>query len=402
MHSIAALKRKLNSIWPLLDERTRRIRAANEAIGLGYGGVSTVHRACGLSRKAIAKGVGEIEAGAAPLAGRIRRPGAGRKNLTETDPALLAALDGLIDGGTRGDPESPLRWICKSTRTLAAELSHQQHPVSYVRVAQLLHEQNYSLQGNRKLEEGEDHPDRDAQFRHINRCVKRALAAGEPVISVDTKKKELVGDYANAGRQWLPAKQPRRVQGHDFPGPEVPRAFPYGIYDLGRNAGFVNVGTDHDTGAFAVASIRGWWRFEGRALYPAGDTLWITADGGGSNGSRLRLWKLELQAFANESGLELSICHFPPGTSKWNKIEHRLFSFISSNWRGEPLRDYQTIVNLIAQTTTAKGLTVTCRLDRRKYPTGRKVSDEEMKQVNLRRNKFHGDWNYVVAPNSKG
>jgi len=394
--------RKLNSIWPLLDERTRRIRAANEAIGLGYGGVSTVHRACGLSRKAIAKGVGEIEAGAAPLAGRIRRPGAGRKNLTETDPALLAALDGLIDGGTRGDPESPLRWICKSTRTLAAELSHQQHPVSYVRVAQLLHEQNYSLQGNRKLEEGEDHPDRDAQFRHINRCVKRALAAGEPVISVDTKKKELVGDYANAGRQWLPAKQPRRVQGHDFPGPEVPRAFPYGIYDLGRNAGFVNVGTDHDTGAFAVASIRGWWRFEGRALYPAGDTLWITADGGGSNGSRLRLWKLELQAFANESGLELSICHFPPGTSKWNKIEHRLFSFISSNWRGEPLRDYQTIVNLIAQTTTAKGLTVTCRLDRRKYPTGRKVSDEEMKQVNLRRNKFHGDWNYVVAPNSKG
>ena len=394
--------RKLNSIWPLLDERTRRIRAANEAIGLGYGGVSTVHRACGLSRKAIAKGVGEIEAGAAPLAGRIRRPGAGRKNLTETDPALLAALDGLIDGGTRGDPESPLRWICKSTRTLAAELSHQQHPVSYVRVAQLLHEQNYSLQGNRKLEEGEDHPDRDAQFRHINRCVKRALAAGEPVISVDTKKKELVGDYANAGRQWLPAKQPRRVQGHDFPGPEVPRAFPYGIYDLGRNAGFVNVGTDHDTGAFAVASIRGWWRFEGRALYPAGDTLWITADGGGSDGSRLRLWKLELQAFANESGLELSICHFPPGTSKWNKIEHRLFSFISSNWRGEPLRDYQTIVNLIAQTTTAKGLTVTCRLDRRKYPTGRKVSDEEMKQVNLRRNKFHGDWNYVVAPNSKG
>jgi len=402
MHSIAALKRKLNSIWPLLDERTRRIMAANEAIGLGYGGVSTVHRACGLSRKAIAKGVGEIEAGAAPLAGRICRPGAGRKNLTETDPALLAALDGLIDGGTRGDPESPLRWICKSTRTLAAELSHQQHPVSYVRVAQLLHEQNYSLQGNRKLEEGEDHPDRDAQFRHINRCVKRALAAGEPVISVDTKKKELVGDYANAGRQWLPAKQPRRVQGHDFPGPEVPRAFPYGIYDLGRNAGFVNVGTDHDTGAFAVASIRGWWRFEGRALYPAGDTLWITADGGGSNGSRLRLWKLELQAFANESGLELSICHFPPGTSKWNKIEHRLFSFISSNWRGEPLRDYQTIVNLIAQTTTAKGLTVTCRLDRRKYPTGRKVSDEEMKQVNLRRNKFHGDWNYVVAPNSKG
>ena len=393
MVSIAQLKRRFSSIWPLLDERTRRIMAANEAIELGYGGVSTVHRACGLSRKSIAKGVGEIQKRDAPMAGRIRRPGGGRKNLTQTDPALIAALDDLIEGGTRGDPESPLRWICKSTRTLAAELCSQKHPVSYVRVAQLLHNQNYSLQGNRKLEEGEDHPDRDAQFRHINRCVKRALAAGEPVISVDTKKKELIGNYANAGRQWLPAKQPRRVNGHNFPSPEVPRAFPYGIYDLQHNSGFVNVGTDHDTGAFAVASIRGWWHCEGRALYPAANTLWITADGGGSNGSRLRLWKLELQSFANESGLELSICHFPPGTSKWNKIEHRLFSFISSNWRGEPLRDYQTIVNLIAQTTTAKGLTVTCRLDRRKYPTGRRVSDEEMKRINLKRNKFHGDWN---------
>jgi hypothetical protein len=393
MVSIAQLKRRFSSIWPLLDERTRRIMAANEAIELGYGGVSTVHRACGLSRKSIAKGVGEIQKRDAPMAGRIRRPGGGRKNLTQTDPALVAALDDLIEGGTRGDPESPLRWICKSTRTLAAELCSQKHPVSYVRVAQLLHNQNYSLQGNRKLEEGEDHPDRDAQFRHINRCVKRALAAGEPVISVDTKKKELIGNYANAGRQWLPAKQPRRVNGHNFPSPEVPRAFPYGIYDLQHNSGFVNVGTDHDTGAFAVASIRGWWHCEGRALYPAANTLWITADGGGSNGSRLRLWKLELQSFANESGLELSICHFPPGTSKWNKIEHRLFSFISSNWRGEPLRDYQTIVNLIAQTTTANGLTVTCRLDRRKYPTGRRVSDEEMKRINLKRNKFHGDWN---------
>jgi len=398
MSSIAVLAQKFRPVWPLLDERTRRIMAANEAIGLGYGGVSLVHRACGLSRKAIAKGIGEIEAGDCPLAGRIRRPGAGRKNLTESDPALLAALDGLIEGGTRGDPESPLRWICKSTRTLAAELFEQQHPISYVRVAQLLHEQNFSLQSNRKLEEGEDHPDRDAQFRHINACVKRALAAGDPVISVDTKKKELVGNYANAGQQWLAAKQPRTVKGHDFPGPEVPRAFPYGIYDLGRNEGFVNVGTDHDTGAFAVASIRGWWRFEGRHLYPRADTLFITADGGGSNGSRLRLWKLELQGLADETGLTLSICHFPPGTSKWNKIEHRLFSFISSNWRGEPLRDYQTIVNLIANTTTAKGLKVTCRLDRRKYPTGRKVSDEEMKRVKLKRNTFHGDWNYVVQP----
>jgi len=398
MSPLVVLTQKLRGIWPLLNERTRRLTAANEAIQLGYGGVSLVHRACGLSRKAIAKGIGEIEQGDASLGERIRRPGAGRKNLTVSDPGLVSALDELIEGGTRGDPESALRWVCKSTRTLAAELSQQRHPVSYVKVAQLLHAQNYSLQSNRKLEEGQDHPDRDAQFRHINQSVKRALAAGWPVISVDTKKKELVGNYANAGQQWLPAQQPRRVQGHDFPGPEVPRAYPYGIYDLGRNTGFVNVGTDHDTGAFAVASIRGWWRWEGRELYPKAQTLLITADGGGSNGWRLRLWKVELQGFADESGLSLSICHFPPGTSKWNKIEHRLFSFISSNWRGEPLRDYQTIVNLIGRTTTAKGLTVTCRLDRRKYPTGRKVSAEEMKQVNLKPNKFHGEWNYVIEP----
>ncbi len=398
MSAIAALTQKFRAIWPLLNERTRRLTAANEAMQMGYGGVCVVHRACGLSRKAILKGIGEIERGDSSLAERIRRPGAGRKNLTVLDSGLVAALDDLIEGGTRGDPESPLRWVCKSTRTLAEELSQQAHPVSHMRVAQLLHEQDYSLQSNRKLEEGEDHPDRDAQFRHINRCVKRALAAGEPVISVDTKKKELVGNYANSGQQWRVAKQPQRVKGHDFPGPEVPRAYPYGIYDLGRNSGFVNVGTDHDTGAFAVASIRGWWRFEGRRLYPAVRTLWITADGGGSNGWRLRLWKFELQGFADKSGLCLSICHFPPGTSKWNKIEHRLFSFISSNWRGEPLRDYQTVVNLIASTTTAKGLTVTCRLDRRKYPTGRKVSREQMKQVNLKPNKFHGEWNYTIEP----
>jgi hypothetical protein len=382
----------------LLNERTRRLTAANEALQLGYGGVSLVHRACGLSRKAIAKGMSEIQEGDASLGERIRRPGAGRKSLTVSDPGLVSALDELIEGGTRGDPESALRWVCKSTRTLAAELTEQRHPVSYVRVAQLLHAQNYSLQSNRKLEEGEDHPDRDAQFRHINQSVKRALAAAWPVISVDTKKKELVGNYANAGQQWLPSRQPRRVQGHDFASPEVPRAYPYGIYDLGRNTGFVNVGTDHDTGAFAVASIRGWWRFEGRTLYPAAGTLLITADGGGSNGYRLRLWKLELQRFADESGLTVSVCHFPPGTSKWNKIEHRLFSFISSNWRGEPLRDYQTIVNLIARTTTAKGLSVTCRLDRRKYATGRKVTSQEMKQVNLKPNTFHGEWNYVIEP----
>jgi hypothetical protein len=375
--------------------------AANEAIALGYGGVSLVRRACGLSRKAIAKGIREIQEGEFPGEGRIRRPGAGRKKITISDGGLLAALDRLIDSGTRGDPESPLRWVCKSTRTLAAQLTRQDHPIGYVKVAQLLHAQDYSLQSNRKTEEGEDHPDRDAQFRHINSFVKKTMSAGMPVISVDTKKKELIGNYDNAGRQWLEAKQPRKVSGHDFPNPEVPRAFPYGIYDLGRNSGFVNVGTDHDTGAFAVASIRGWWRFEGRTLYPRANQIVITADGGGSNGSRLRLWKLELQHLADETGLWLSICHFPPGTSKWNKIEHRLFSFISSNWRGEPLRDYETIVNLIAKTTTAKGLKVTCRLDRRKYPTGRRVSDEEMKQVNMEPNKFHGDWNYVIKPTAK-
>lgn len=301
---------------------------------------------------------------------------------------------------TRGDPESPLRWTCKSTRALAAELTRRKHPVSHLKVGQLLRAQNYSLQINRKTEEGGDHPDRDAQFRYINAQLKAALAAGTPVISVDTKKKELVGEYQNAGQQWLPTKRPRKVNGHDFPDPEVPRAYPYGVYDIGRNEGFVNVGTDHDTGAFAVASIRGWWRYEGRRFYPKAKTLLITADAGGSNGTRLRLWKLELQKLADETLLELTVCHFPPGTSKWNRIEHRLFSFISSNWRGEPLRDYETIVNLIAKTTTAKGLKVVCRLDRRKYPTGRKVTDEEMKTLNLERNTFHGDWNYTIRPHA--
>ena len=398
MSTLPGLKQKFHSVWPLLDERTRRVMAANEALSLGFGGISVVHRACGLSRRAIAKGIGEIQEGIAPLAGRIRRPGAGRKSITVSDPRLLEMLEKMIDSQTRGDPESPLRWICKSTRMIAAQLSKKKHPVSHAKVAQILHDLNYSLQSNRKTEEGADHPDRDAQFRHINTVVKKCLRQGSPVISVDTKKKELIGNYDNAGQQWLPAKQPKKVQGHDFPSPEVGRAYPYGIYDLGRNAGFVNVGTDHDTGAFAVASIRGWWRFEGRRLYPDAATILVTADGGGSNGSRLRLWKLELQKFSDQTGLCISVCHFPPGTSKWNKIEHRLFSFITSNWRGEPLRDYETIVNLIAGTTTAKGLKVTCRLDRRKYPTGRKVSDEEMENINVERNKFHGEWNYVIRP----
>ena len=396
------LKWKLSAVWPLLDERMRRIMAANEAGLLGYGGVSAVSRICGLSRKAITKGIREIREKVCLSPGRIRQPGAGRKNLVERDPKLLGALERLIEPDTLGDPESPLRWVCKSTRTLSVELSAQNHPISHVKVSQLLHDQQYSLQSNRKTEEGEDHPDRDAQFRHINRRVKKALAMGKPVVSVDTKKKELLGNYKNAGRQWRPSKQPVEVNGYDFANPSVPRAYPYGVYDMRRNRGFVNVGTDHDTGAFAVASIRGWWRYEGRRLYPQAEELLITADGGGSNGSRLRLWKLELQKLANETGLLIGVCHFPPGTSKWNKIEHRLFSFISSNWRGEPLRDYETVVNMISRTTTSKGLKVTCRLDRRKYPTGRRVTNEEMKSLCLERCHFHGEWNYFVRPNPKG
>jgi hypothetical protein len=374
--------------------------AASEALTLPYGGVSAVHRASGLSRNAIARGIQEIRSKSRLEPGRIRRRGAGRKPATVKDPRLLAALDRLIEPGTRGDPESPLRWVCKSTRILAWELRNRRHPISHVTVAQLLHDQSFSLQGTRKTEEGADHPDRDAQFRHINTTVKRALKEATPVISVDTKKKELIGNYANAGRQWRRRGTAVRVNGHDFPGPEVPRAYPYGIYDIGRNEGFVNIGTDHDTAAFAAASVRGWWKAEGRRLYPRAQQIVITADSGGSNGPRLRLWKWELQQLADETALPLSICHFPPGTSKWNKVEHRLFSFISSNWRGEPLRDYETVVKLIARTTTAAGLKVVCRLDRRKYATGREVTDAEMKTVSLERNRFHGDWNYVIKPRS--
>ena len=371
--------------------------AANEALQDGYGGISRVSRACGLSRVTITKGVRELDE--EPLsAGRVRRPGAGRRKLLLRDPELPRALETLVEPLTRGDPESPLRWTCKSTRTLAAELAGQGHPVSHEKVAQFLRGMDYSLQGNRKTEEGANHPDRDAQFQHINEQVRRALAAGRPVISVDTKKKELIGNYENKGRQWRKSKSPDVVNGHDFPDPAVPRAYPYGVYDLACNRGFVNVGTDHDTGAFAVASIRGWWRFEGKRLYSNSRRLLITADGGGSNGYRLRLWKIELQELADATNLSIEVCHFPPGTSKWNKVEHRLFSFISSNWRGEPLRDYETIVNLISRTTTAKGLQVTCRLDRRKYPTGRKVTDEEIGRVNLQQNKFHGEWNYTIHP----
>ena len=374
--------------------------AATEAVGMGYGGVSVVSRACGLSRVTITKGISELATPPLPEE-RIRRAGGGRQRLVIRDPGLTELLDSLVEPLSRGDPESPLRWTCKSTRVLAHELTDDQHPISHEKVAQLLRDLGYSLQGNRKTEEGVDHPDRDAQFRHINRAVRRALAQGWPVISVDTKKKELIGNFENTGRQWRRQGTGERVKGHDFPDPSVPRAYPYGIYDFGQNAGFVNVGTDHDTASFAVASIRGWWRHEGRRLYPGAANLLITADGGGSNGYRLRLWKLELQQLADQTELSIAVCHFPPGTSKWNKVEHRLFSFITSNWRGEPLRDYQTVVRLIASTTTAKGLTVTCRLDRRRYLPGRKVTQEEMATINIKPSRFHGEWNYVIRPHTR-
>ena len=394
------IRRKLRDLWPHLNERSRRMLAAAEAAQIGFGGVSLVSRACGLSRVTITKGIAELAAPPLPPE-RIRRTGGGRHRLVVRDPKLPALLESLVEPLARGDPESPLRWTCKSTRTLAAELTWRQHPVSHEKVAQLLRELDYSLQSNRKTEEGEDHPDRDAQFRHISKAVRLALREGRPVISVDTKKKELIGNYQNKGQQWRQQERAERVGGHDFPGPSVPRAYPYGIYDVGQNSGFVNVGTDHDTATFAVASIRGWWRQEGRKLYPGASRLLITADGGGSNGYRLRLWKLELQGLADKTGLEIVVCHFPPGTSKWNKVEHRLFSFISSNWRGEPLRDYETVVGLIACTTTAKGLRVTCRLDRSRYPVGRKVTDKEMAKVNITPLRFHGEWNYVIRPGAK-
>jgi len=391
------LKNKFSSLWPHLDERAKRLFAANEARQYGYGGITAISQACGLSRVTITKALEELDA--APIqAGRIRQTGGGRLSLVEKNPGLKETLEQLVEPLSRGDPESPLRWTCKSTRSLAEEMKKQNHSISHEKIAQLLRSMDYSLQGNRKTLEGNDHPDRDAQFQHINAVVTKALALGQPVISVDTKKKEMLGNYVNEGRQWRPAKTPLKVNGHDFPDPTIPRAYPYGIYDLSRNTGFVNIGTDHDTAAFAAASIKGWWRAEGKKLYPKAHSLLITADGGGSNGYRLRLWKFKIQALADFIGMPITVCHFPPGTSKWNKVEHRLFSFISSNWRGEPLLDYETIVNLIAGTTTAKGLKVTCRLDRRKYPIGKKISNEEFAAINIEPHEFRGEWNYCILP----
>jgi hypothetical protein len=398
MTSEATIREKFRALAARFDEHTRRLWAATEASALGYGGISLVARATAISRRAICVGLREITTGTILPEGRVRRPGGGRKSGVHHHPELPRTLEGLVEPLTRGDPESPLRWTCKSTRRLSRELATLGYGASSRLVGVLLHGMGYSLQGNRKTLEGTQHPDRNAQFEFINARVTKEMRAAQPIISVDTKKKELVGNYANRGTQWRKKGTAPHVNGHDFPDPSVPRAHPYGIYELARNRGFVNVGTDHDTATFAVASIRAWWRAEGRRAYPKARRLLITADAGGSNGSRLRLWKWELQRLADALQLPIAVCHFPPGTSKWNKVEHRLFAFISSNWRGEPLADDATVVHLIAKTTTTTGLTVSCRLDRRRYPIGRTVSEAEWAQINLLRDAFHGDWNYAIRP----
>ena len=398
----AGIQRRFQVLERHLDERMRRLVAAAEAEALGPRGISVVSRSTGVSRQAIRRGMEELEEAAQPrsLDQRIRRPGGGRKKTTEKDRSLVADLERLVEPTTRGDPESPLRWTCKSVRQLAKELRRQRHQVSHQLVSELLHDLDYSLQGNRKTIEGSRHPDRNAQFEHINRRVRVFLRAGDPVISVDTKKKELVGNFRNGGRDLRPQGDPQKVLVHDFVIPELGRAVPYGVYDLGSNSGWVSVGVDHDTASFAVESIRRWWHRMGRPLYRGSKRLLITADAGGSNGPKLRLWKVELQRLANHLGMEISVCHFPPGTSKWNKIEHRLFSFISMNWRGRPLISYQVIVSLIAATTTEKGLRVRAALDPREYPTAVKVDDADIAKVNLTPARFHGDWNYTVKPNT--
>jgi transposase len=386
-----------------LDERMRRLVAAAEAQALGPRGISLVSRTTGVSRQAIRRGLKELKEAPqwAGVGHRVRKPGGGRKKAIEKAPTLLADLERLVEPTTRGDPESPLRWTCLSVRQLAQQLQAQNHQVSHQLVSELLHGLGYSLQANRKTIEGASHPDRDAQFKRINRKVREFLRSGDPVISVDTKKKELVGNFKNGGRELRPQGEPEKVLVHDFVNPELGRAIPYGVYDLAENSGWVSVGIDHDTASFAVESIRRWWRNMGRTSYRGRKRLLVTADAGGSNGPRVRLWKLELQRLATELGMEISVCHFPPGTSKWNKIEHRLFSFISMNWRGKPLVSYQVIVSLIAATTTVAGLRVQAALDPGSYPSGVKVAADAMDKVRLRPARFHGDWNYTVLPRAR-
>lgn len=397
---IESLRRKFNRLTLELDERGRRCWAANEALELGYGGIKAVSQATGLSERTIRRGYKDILNAPPPISygsPRIRHNGGGRKSLQTTDPNLIVALEALVEPTARGDPMSPLRWTCKSTRNLAKTLVDQGHEVSHTRVAQLLADLNYSLQGTHKNLEGKSHPDRDAQFRYINRCVKVFQRAEQPVISVDAKKKELVGDFANRGREFQPQGEPEQVRTHDFPDPKLGKVCPYGVYDSTCNQGWVSVGIDHDTAQFAVESIRRWWGRMGKECYPHAKALLITADGGGSNASRNRLWKVELQKFADETGLVVYVRHFPPGTSKWNKIEHRMFCHISENWRGRPLISHEVIVNLIGHTTTNNGLTILAELDENTYPIGIKITDKELQGVNLYPAKFHGkDWNYAI------
>jgi len=392
------IKQRYERIAGDLTERTRRLFAANEALSLGWGGISAVSRATGLSRQLISDGMQELRGGTRAQEGRVRRRGGGRKSNVSKDPKLYEDLEQLVEPVTRGDPQSPLRWTSKSVRKLAKELQGMGHQVSHELVSELLHALGYSLQANRKTQEGGTHADRNAQFEHLNAQAAAFLAAGEPAVSVDAKKKELVGDFKNPGREWQPQGVPEHVRVYDFPIKGLGRATPYGVYDLGRNAGWVNVGMDHDTAAFAVESLRRWWHGNGRQQYPEAKRLLISADGGGSNGSRVRLWKWELQQLADETGLAITVCHLPPGTSKWNKIEHRLFAWISQNWRGKPLVSYAVILKLIAATTTEAGLTVQCQLDTNLYPAGRKIADEDMATLSLKPDAFHGEWNYTISP----
>lgn len=391
------LKEKLSILLPSLNERQKRLLVGAEAISLGYGAIKFLSSITGMSTNTITRGIREIEAGDEEIS-RIRSEGSGRKKLTVKYPEIKNCIEEIIEPVTRGDPESPLRWTCKSVRNISDFLTEKGYSVSRQSVARILREMEYSLQGNRKTKEGKDHPDRDKQFRFISRTCKRFLTKGNPVISVDTKKKELVGEYKNQGREWHKKNGAPEVNGHDFPDPNASKAIPYGIYDVGNNSGWVNIGVTADTAEFAVSSIRYWWQYVGSRRYSNSTKLLICADAGGSNGYRLRLWKKELQKFADARGIEISVSHFPPGTSKWNKIEHRLFSFISINWRGKPLISYQVIINLITSTTTKTGLVVKARLDKKSYTKGKKVPDDEMKNLNIVKNKFHGEWNYTIKP----
>jgi hypothetical protein len=400
MHNVDLIKQKFETLRPLMDERMRRLWAAVEAQALGRGGLTAVSAATGLSRTTIAQGVREQQGLTAeePLTHRIRRAGGGRKAVTAQDTTLLRDVESLVDPLTRGDPQSPLRWTCKSTRRLATELKTMGHTVSARTVAHLLRALHYSLQANRKTKEGGAHPDRNAQFAYINERTKALQTQGQPVISVDAKKKELVGDFKNGGREWQPMGQPERVRVYDFADKQLGKAIPYGVYDITTNSGWVSVGIDHDTAEFAVETVRQWWRQMGAGTYPEATQLLIIADGGGSNGVRTRLWKAELQRWADETGLRIAVCHLPPGTSKWNKIEHRMFAYITQNWRGRPLISHEVIVNLIGTTTTHTGLHIRAALDTKQYATGKKVTDAVFAAVHIERDAFHGEWNYTIVP----